>query len=93
MNRDNYPSRKGKPKLEDWIIMKTLQQFLPTIQGWVTRKVVQYLGTAAATATGWLVSQGTPEANANAIWTGIAAAALSLLEIGFSRVAAKLKEQ
>lgn len=92
MNGEHYPSRRGKPKLDEWLLMKTLKQFLPTIQGWVFRKTVQYMGTTAAAATGWLVGNGVSDDNAAAIWTGATAVALSLLEIGFSRIAAKLKE-
>lgn len=73
--------------------MKSIKQFLPTIQGWVTRKASEMLVVGGASATTWLVERGGTEDQAKAIWTGVATAAVYLISIAFSRIAAKVAEK
>lgn len=73
--------------------LKTLKKFLPTVQGWVTRKVIQYTGTVSASVAAWLVGQGASEHQSTIIAAGVVAVVTSGLEIAFSRIAAKLEEK
>lgn len=73
--------------------MKTLKQFLPTFQGWAVRQTVKYLAGLSAVVTVWLTENGFSHDNAAAVWTGVTALALGIVELIFSRIAAKLKEE
>jgi hypothetical protein len=88
-----YPSRRGKIKLEDWLMMKTLKQFLPTVKGWVFRQSVKYIAGASVAATAWMTAQGVPADSVPVILAGGTAVVTGVLEIVFSRIAAKLEEE